>query len=81
MGSGCCEGMGLIPCLVQGVKGSSVATVVVYVTAASQIQSLAQELPCAVGAAMKKISKNKNSYLYINFLLKMQLHVTFKSKN
>ena len=39
--------MGLIPSLAQWVKGSSVAV------AAAQIQSWAQELPYAVGAAIK----------------------------
>ena len=39
-----CEGAGLIPELVQWVKGSGVATASVYVTAVAQIQSLAHVL-------------------------------------
>ena len=38
----------MIPCWVQWVKGSSIATAV------AQIQSLAEELPYAVGAATKQ---------------------------
>ena len=41
-------------CLVQGVKGSSVATTVAYVTAMASIQSLAWKLPYAAGVAIKK---------------------------
>ena len=40
--------------LAQGVKGSGVAAAAAQVAAMAQIQSLAQELPCAVGAAIKK---------------------------
>ena len=40
----------------QWVKGSSIADVV-WVTAAAGIQSLAQELPCAVGVAKKDFFK------------------------
>ena len=56
-GSGYCGGMCLIPGLVQWVK-ESVATAVVYVAPVAQIQSLIQELPYAVGAAIKKKKKN-----------------------
>lgn len=47
-GSGCCEGMGLILSMVQQAKGSCVATGAVLVAAVAQIQSLIQELSCAV---------------------------------
>ena len=40
--------------LVQWVKGYGVATAMVYVTVAARIHSLAQELPHAVGVAIKK---------------------------
>ena len=43
--------------MAQWVKGSSVATAVAQITALTQIQSLAQELPYAVGVA-KKGGKN-----------------------
>ena len=39
--------------LAQWAKGSSVAAAVVEVTAAAQIRSLVQELPYAMGAAIK----------------------------
>lgn len=45
--------------LVQWIKGSHVATAVAH------IQSLAQELLYAVGAAIKKKTKKRNLYTYI----------------
>ena len=52
----CCRAMGVIPGPAQWVKGSRVAT------AAVQIQSLVQELPYAMGAAVKlKKKKRKKS--------------------
>ena len=53
--------MGSFPDLVQWVKGSGIATAAAEVAAAAQIQSLAWELPCATGMAMKKIKPNKNN--------------------
>ena len=44
--------------LLQWAEGSSVAAAVAQVAAAAQIQSLAQELPYAAGAAIKKIFFN-----------------------
>ena len=44
----------MIPGLVQCVKGPSTATSGAQVAAVAQIQSLAQELPHAVGVAIKK---------------------------
>ena len=51
-----CRGIGLISSQAQWVKGSSVAAAAatVQVQAAAQIQSLAQELPYAMGVAIKK---------------------------
>ena len=46
--------MGLIPRPVQWIKGFGVAAAVAQVTAVAQIQCLAQELPYAVGAAIKR---------------------------
>ena len=46
--------MGSIPGPVKWVKGSGVAEAVAEVTAVAQIQSLAQELPYAVGMTIKK---------------------------
>ena len=43
----------MIPGLAQWIKKSSVAAAMVEVSAVAQIQSLAQELPYAVGAAIK----------------------------
>ena len=45
--------MGLIPSPAQQVKGSGIAAAAVQVTAAAQIQSLAQELPHACGDSHK----------------------------
>ena len=45
-----------VPAVVQWVKNS---TAVARITAAAQIQSLARELPYAVGAAMKEKKKKK----------------------
>ena len=50
---GHCGGMGLIPGLVQWVKGSGVATAVLQVEAVAQIWSLAWQCPYAVCAAIK----------------------------
>ena len=50
-----------MPGPVQWVKGSGVAAAVVQVTAAAWIQSLAQELPYATGAAIKKKKKKEFS--------------------
>ena len=56
------EDTGSIPSPSQWVKGSSIATAVAQVTAATQIQSPAQELPYAVGAAIKiKTKQNKKT--------------------
>ena len=61
--------MGLIPSLVQWVKGSDVAFV-------SQIQCLAQEIPYAISVAIKKKKEqllfhgiNKNKLLFNKHLL------------
>ena len=59
----CCGNEGLIPSPVQWVKGSSVATVVAQVAAAALIQSLAQGLPYATGAAKKR---KKNIKIVVN---------------
>ena len=53
-GSDHCGVIGSIPSLAQQVTGSSIATAVVQVAVAAQIQSLAWELPFATGAAIKK---------------------------
>ena len=42
-----------VPVVMQWVKGSRVATAVVQFAAVAWIQSLAQELPYAAGAAVK----------------------------
>ena len=39
--------------LVQWVKGSSIAAAVAWTMAVAQSQSLARDLPCAMGAAIK----------------------------
>ena len=49
--------MGSIPHLVQWVEGSSIATAA-WVAAAAQIQSLAQKLPYASDATLKKKLSN-----------------------
>ena len=53
--------MGSIPSLAQWAKSSGITAAVGYFAAAAQIQSLAQELPYAVGAAIKfqKTKKTK----------------------
>ena len=56
---GHCGGMGSIPGPAQGMKGSSVAAAVTEATAAAQIQSLMQELPCTLGVAIKKKKKKE----------------------
>ena len=43
----------------QCVKGSDVAAAVAQITAMAQVQSLALEIPYAVGAAIKKKSTEK----------------------
>ena len=52
--------MGSIPGPVKWVKGSGVAEAVAEVTAVAQIQSLAQELPYAVGMTIKKKKKRSS---------------------
>lgn len=49
-----CEGVGSIPCLVQWVKVSSIAA------AATQIQSLAQEIPYSMSVAIKTNNNKKD---------------------
>ena len=49
----------MIPGPAQWVKGSSTATAAAEVAAARQILFLAQELPCAVPATIKKILNKK----------------------
>ena len=58
MGSGPCRGMGSIPDPVPWVKGSSISTAVAPVAAATRIQSLAWELPYAMGVAIRKKQSN-----------------------
>ena len=48
-----------MPGPVQGVKGSGIAAAVADIPAVAWIQSLAQELPCAVGVAIKRDQKKK----------------------
>ena len=48
-----CRGEGSIPSPVQWVKGSDIAPAVAQVINVTWIQSLAQELPYAMGAAVK----------------------------
>lgn len=55
-----CEGVGSIPCLVQWVKVSSIATAAVQVAAATQIQSLAQEIPYSMSVAIKTNNNKKD---------------------
>ena len=50
----------MIPSLAQWVKGSSIATTMVWGAAVAQIQSLAWELPYAAGEAKRKIMHNYN---------------------
>ena len=50
--SGCCGGVGSIPSLVQWVKGSCIATAKAELVFVVQIQSLAWELPYALGVAI-----------------------------
>ena len=45
------------PGLLQWVKGSCVATAAGRVAAAAVVQSLVQELPCAMGVVIKKKSR------------------------
>ena len=52
------EAQGLIPSPGKWVKGASTATTKAQVTAVAQIQSLAQELPYAMGVAIQKKSLN-----------------------
>ena len=46
-----------VQCLVQQVKGSGTAAIVAQVADVVQIQSLAQQIPYAAGAAIKKKKK------------------------
>ena len=48
-----------MPGLLQWLKGSGIATAVTQVAAAAQIQSLAQELPYAIGVTIKKKIRNR----------------------
>ena len=57
-GLGCCGGVGSISSLMQWVKGSSVATAAVEVTAVDQIQSMTQELQYAMGTSIKRKKKS-----------------------
>ena len=50
------------PRLVQWVKGIGIATAVAQVTAAAWIQSPTQELPYAVGAAIKNKHTNTHTH-------------------
>ena len=50
------------------MKGSSVAAAVTEATAAAQIQSLMQELPCTLGVAIKKKKRKKKWILVTRFL-------------
>ena len=52
-GLGCPRDVGLIPSLVQWVKGSGIVMAALWVIAVAQIQSLPQELPYAAGTAIK----------------------------
>ena len=61
---GCFRSVGSIPSLAQGVKGSSVAAAEMWVTAAAQIQSLAWDLPCAVGVAIKKSPSSDRCFIW-----------------
>ena len=49
----------MIPGLAQWIKGASIAAGVVWVAAVARIQFLVQELPHAMGVAMKKIKVKK----------------------
>ena len=55
-----CRGAGLIPGSVQCGLRIWIAAAVVYVVALARIQSLAWELPYAMGAALKKKKKKKH---------------------
>ena len=52
-------GWSLIPSQAQWVKGSGVAAAAVCVVAEAKIQSLARELPCSLGMAIKLKKTNK----------------------
>ena len=54
MGSGCFRGMGSIPGLARWFIGSSISAAVAEVVAEAWIQSVAQDLPYAMGVAIKK---------------------------
>ena len=56
---GHCKGAGLVPSPELQVKGSSVAAAMAWVAAAAETQSLAWELPYAIGALKKKKKKKK----------------------
>ena len=57
-----CGGTGSIPSLVQWIKGSGI------VAAVAQIQSLAWELPDAVGAAEKQKKEKKTLKIKIKYI-------------
>ena len=57
--------------MAQWVKGSSIAIAVAKVTALAQIQSLAQELPYACAAAIKKLK------MFISGPLLLPKHLKF----
>ena len=63
--------MGSIPSLVQWVKGFSIATAATaWIAAMAQIQSLAWELPYAMGMPIKlKLKKKKEKQLITCFKL------------
>ena len=61
--------MGSIPSPEQWVKGASVTTAVAKVTTGAWIQSLAWELPYAVGMTIKKRERDLQKYKTINLLL------------
>ena len=75
---GGCRGVNSIPSLAQQVKGSGVATAAAKVAAAAGIQSLAQELPYAMGAAIKKIKRKMLSisiWVVVTWVLKwLKIH-------
>ena len=76
----------MIPGLAQWVKGSGIAVAVVWVTVVAQIQLLAQELPYAVGVAIKQnetkrknktksLSRNTQFRDYYLFMVNLELMV------
>ena len=61
--------MGSIPGPAQWVKGSSVAIAAAQVETVARIQSLVQEVPYTMGAAIKKTKQNK-------LLMKLEIQIT-----